>query len=107
MGLHGQQYPLSEYMEAGVISFGIGLFMLTNAEEQDSDESSSMFWIMLLSAYVFFDSFTSQWQSSVFKKQKVDQYQMMFGVNTWSIFMTLGALMLSGELGNCISFALN
>jgi len=105
--LHGQQYPFTEYMEAVVISFGIGLFMLTNAEEKESDESSSFFGIMLLCAYVFFDSFTSQWQSAVFKKQKVDQYQMMFGVNAWSIFMTLGALVLSGEFWNCVSFAMS
>ena len=27
----------------------------------------------------------------------VDQFQMMFGVNTWSILFTLAALLASGE----------
>ena len=47
-----------------------------------------------------FDSFTSQWQSRVYKDHPgVDQFQMMFAVNSWSILLTLGALLLSGEVG--------
>ena len=53
---------------------------------------------MLLGLYVATDSFTSQYQSRVYREYPgVDQFQMMFGVNTWSILFTLAALLASGE----------
>lgn len=48
-------------------------------------------------AYLACDSFTSQWQSKVFKQYGVDQYQMMLGVNFWSLFFTGLSLIQSGE----------
>ena len=49
--------------------------------------------MLKLMVYIVFDSFTSQWQSRVYREHpKVDQFQMMFVVNAWSIILTMGAL---------------
>lgn len=53
--------------------------------------------VMLLAVYLLCDSFTSQWQSKVYKKYGIDQYQMMLGVNVWSMLMTGITLLQSGE----------
>merc|ERR1712217_396629 len=61
--------------------------------------------ILTLAMYLVSDSFTSQWQSRVYKEHpKVDQFQMMFATNTWSILLTLVALIAAGELWVTIVF---
>lgn len=100
--LHGKTYEWIEYGEAIVITCGIATFMLSqgNTKHKDANpENASMYTlgIMLLCVYVLADSFTSQWQSRVFKEFKVDQFQMMFGVNFFSICFTSLSLIFSGE----------
>uniref|UniRef100_A0A0D3IFX9 Uncharacterized protein n=1 Tax=Emiliania huxleyi (strain CCMP1516) TaxID=280463 RepID=A0A0D3IFX9_EMIH1 len=56
----------------------------------------------MIALYIGADSFTSQWQTKA--HPGVDQFQMMFGVNTWSILFTLAALLASGELWTTIAF---
>ncbi len=55
-----------------------------HGEEHDD----SFYGVMLLCCYLLCDSFTSQWQSRVYKQFGIDQYQMMLGVNIWSMIMT-------------------
>ena len=38
--------------------------------------------------YLACDSFTSQWQSKVYKQYSVHNFQMMLGINVWSCVMT-------------------
>eukprot|EP00747_Dinoflagellata_sp_TGD_P017887 gnl/TRDRNA2_/TRDRNA2_126129_c0_seq2.p1 gnl/TRDRNA2_/TRDRNA2_126129_c0~~gnl/TRDRNA2_/TRDRNA2_126129_c0_seq2.p1 ORF type:complete len:158 (+),score=12.13 gnl/TRDRNA2_/TRDRNA2_126129_c0_seq2:243-716(+) len=46
-----------------------------------------------------------RWQSRVFKAYpKLDQYQMMYATNMWSIILTLTALGISGEFWSTIVF---
>lgn len=52
-------------------------------------QTIGLFFVVL---YLVCDSFTSQWQDRIFKKHKIDQYQMMFGVNCFSIVFTLFSL---------------
>jgi adenosine 3'-phospho 5'-phosphosulfate transporter B2 len=83
-------YPLQDYIEALVITAGVALF--TFAEKAGSHlndmKSDSLYGIVLIAFYLACDSFTSQWQSKVYKQYGVDQYQMMFGVNFWSLLFT-------------------
>lgn len=84
-----KSYPPLEYIEALLISSGATIFTLFGKESAgDEDKGSSYVGIALLLLYLFCDSFTSQWQSRVFKKHGIDQYQMMLGVNFWSIVFT-------------------
>jgi len=111
--LQGKAYKWIEYVEALCITAGIATFMLSEkSSKQDStadgtqNTSTQMFGIAILCVYVLADSFTSQWQSRVFKEHKVDQFQMMFGVNAFSILFTTLSLMQSGDGTKSIAFIL-
>jgi adenosine 3'-phospho 5'-phosphosulfate transporter B2 len=108
--LHGNTYQYVEYAEACILCLGISIFMLTgksSAGEDDEESSSSLYGILLLVSYVLADSFTSQWQSHVFKKHDVDQFQMMFGVNFWSLCFTTVSLVFSGGGYDSLVFVFN
>lgn len=92
-------YPLMEYLEALLITTGVAMFTFSEkrASLSDQDKTDSWFGIVLLAAYLLCDSFTSQWQSKVYKEYGVDQYQMMLGVNIWSMMFTGITLIQSGE----------
>lgn len=84
-----KSYPLIEYFEAILISSGATIFTLFGkAPSHSSNKNDSYVGIGLLLTYLFCDSFTSQWQSRIYKKHGIDQYQMMLGVNFWSIVLT-------------------
>ena len=86
-----KSYPISEYLEAILISSGATIFTLFGSPKSNhspEDETGSYFGIILLILYLFCDSFTSQWQSKVYKSTGIDQFQMMLGVNFWSIVFT-------------------
>lgn len=83
--------------------------MFTMSEKSSShghDQSDTSFGIGLLLLYLFCDSFTSQWQSKVYKQFNIDQYQMMLGVNIWSMIMTGFTLAQSGEFFSSLAFIL-
>merc|ERR1712078_5753 len=46
----------------------------------------------------------SQWQDRVYKTYRVDQYQMMFGVNFFSLLFTSINLLWTGEMGLSLAF---
>lgn len=85
-----KSYPLLEYVEALLISSGATVFTLfgKSSAVHGANNADSYVGICLLLCYLFCDSFTSQWQSRVYKKHGIDQYQMMLGVNFWSIVLT-------------------
>lgn len=65
--------------------------MFTFSEKSGSNSlghEDSFFGISLLVMYLACDSFTSQWQSKVFKMHSIDQYEMMLGNNIWALFLT-------------------
>jgi adenosine 3'-phospho 5'-phosphosulfate transporter B2 len=64
----------------------------------------TVFGVSLLALYLICDSFTSQWQSKVFKQFSIDQYQMMLGVNIWSMLLTGFTLIQSGEGVESLAF---
>lgn len=109
--LNKKSYPAVDYIEALVISVGVSIFSLGNGLNAGKDTSGSgefglaLLGISMLGLYVVSDSFTSQWQSKVYQAHPtVDQFQMMFAVNTWAIMMTLFALVTSGELITTLAF---
>lgn len=113
--LNQKKYPAVDYLEALVISLGVSIFSLAGrsddsrggpGDENDVSEAAMLvLGISMLALYVVSDSFTSQWQSRVYSSHPgVDQFQMMFAVNSWAIVMTLAALLSSGELWTTIDF---
>ena len=67
MLLKGATYSLVEYMEAGSITSGVLVFsMAKNASHNHANETSTI-GVLLLICYVCADSFTSQWQSRIYR----------------------------------------
>ena len=112
--LNKKSYPPVDYVEAACISAGVCLFSLANLDDTAFDASpdgadanpfAAYLGVMMLGLYVVSDSFTSQWQSKLYQAHpNVDQFQMMFAVNSWAIMMTLFALVSSGELWVTLKF---
>lgn len=103
--LKGTQYSFAEYVEAVVITMGVVMFSLSKASWVATTPQYEVMGIGLLTLYILSDSFTSQWQSRVYRDySQVDSFQMMFGVNVSAVLLTSGALLLSGELGLVLEF---
>jgi adenosine 3'-phospho 5'-phosphosulfate transporter B2 len=103
---HKKNYPWIEYVEAVGITLGVALFMLTEKAKKGGGDGAgdSVLGVLILSVYVFCDSFTSQWQDRVYKTYHVDQYAMMFGVNFFSLTFTACNLLATGEMGESLAF---
>ena len=103
--LKGASYPIIEYVEAVLITVGVTTFSLSKSNWESADPKYEYLGVLLLCSYVLSDSFTSQWQSRLYREYgKIDQYQMMFGVNSFSIIITALALLVSGDLPLVIEF---
>jgi adenosine 3'-phospho 5'-phosphosulfate transporter B2 len=112
--LNKKSYPRQEYVDALLISFGVAMFTLSEklggggSASSANDSREDSFWgITLLATYLFADSFTSQWQSRIYKEYHVDQYQMMLGVNIWSMLFTGLSLLYSGEGVDSVIFIMS
>ena len=88
--INKKSYPMLDYIEALIITAGVALFTFSEKSGAHSGESKSdsMYGIILIGFYLACDSFTSQWQSKVYKQYGIDQFQMMLGINFWSILFT-------------------
>ena len=111
--LNKKTYPCVDYIEAVLICLGVSLFSLANVTTDffgggtsgDASTYAAMAGVAMLALYIVSDSFTSQWQSRLYQAHPtVDQFQMMFAVNTWAIIMTTFALVTSGELWITLQF---
>jgi len=97
--LKGTAYPCTQYAEAALITAGVAIFSIASKEPK-GDSDTSFAGLMFLCLYIFFDSFTSQWQDKVYHKYgraNVDPYQMMLGVNASAICITTAGLIITGD----------
>lgn len=58
--------------------------------------------VILLMLYLTFDSFTSNWQQSLYDTYSISNWQMMAAINFYSILLTLTSLHHLGNLGPAI-----
>ena len=94
--LNNKSYPWLDYAEALAISLGVSMFSFSESHGKKHSHETQLVGVALLGLYIVADSFTSQWQSRVYKAHPgVDQFQMMFAVNVWSALFTLAALIMS------------
>jgi adenosine 3'-phospho 5'-phosphosulfate transporter B2 len=104
--LKGTNYPMSQYVEALLITIGVAVFSIAS-KSSDSDTSTEVVGLLFMCLYVTFDCFTSQWQDKIYVKYgraNVDPYQMMLGVNSSAILMTTAGLVLGGDIPKIIEF---
>ncbi|XP_014242483.1 adenosine 3'-phospho 5'-phosphosulfate transporter 1 isoform X2 [Cimex lectularius] len=98
-----QKYEYYEYVTAVLISIGMTFFMLSSAPKKD-ETVTTMSGIILLGAYMTFDSFTSNWQGALFTQYKVSPVQMMCCVNLFSCLFTSVSLFQQGAFSTSLQF---
>ncbi|XP_061603104.1 adenosine 3'-phospho 5'-phosphosulfate transporter 1 [Cololabis saira] len=98
-----KSYEYWEYFTAVLISFGVGMFLLTSTTSKHPSTVTTFSGIIILFGYIVFDSFTSNWQDNLFK-YKMSSVQMMFGVNLFSCLFTVGSLLEQGAFFDSLSF---
>lgn len=97
-------YPANEYFTAVLLSVGVSMFLLSKDDSSHPTTATTFAGVIILGGYMLFDSFTSNWQSELFKKYKMSSMQMMFGVNTFSCLFTVGSLLFRGQFFPNIGF---
>lgn len=104
-----QTYSWQDYITAALISLGVGLFFFASPDgvldNQQRSTAGLLSGILLVCGYLFFDSFTSNWQGHVFKTHHVSSLHMMAGVNLCSVVFTILSLGEQGGFGHAIAFA--
>jgi len=96
-----------EYLTALLISMGMTLFLLGSSTNQDSEFSVSLVGgggFITLVAYMIFDSFTSTWQSELFRSYKISSWRMMIGVNFCALLFATAPLIQQGTMLNNLRF---
>uniref|UniRef100_A0A1B6FLF2 Adenosine 3'-phospho 5'-phosphosulfate transporter 1 n=1 Tax=Cuerna arida TaxID=1464854 RepID=A0A1B6FLF2_9HEMI len=86
-----EKYDYYEYVTAGFISLGMAFFLFGSSDNQ-RETVTTFSGVILLGAYMLFDSFTSNWQSALFKQYSMSSVQMMCGVNLFSCVFTATSL---------------
>ncbi|XP_063297634.1 adenosine 3'-phospho 5'-phosphosulfate transporter 1 [Pelobates fuscus] len=98
-----KSYEYWEYLTAVLISVGVSMFLLSNGGSERATSVTTFSGVVILTGYIAFDSFTSNWQDSLFA-YKMSSVQMMFGVNLFSCLFTVFSLLEQGALLEAIHF---
>lgn len=110
--VNGSTYPWKKYANALLITAGLAIFKIydndSKGKDKNADVAAAKFTLgaFLLLGYVLCDSFTSNWQQSVFKQHKVNSYQMMLGVNVASCAVIICSLAAQGVIFEASDFML-
>lgn len=111
--LGNKSYPQYDYMVALVIGIGITMFMTSTDDLRFGydylGEEVSATWtgVMLLFFYLFFDSFTSQFQSRMFQRHRdLSMVELMFATSAFSTVLSFVTLVHTKELYPAFSFVI-
>lgn len=99
------KYEYYEYIVAVAISIGMIFFLSGSYDHSKHTPMTTITGLFLLSMYMVFDSFTSNWQSEIFKSYGITSIQMMCGVNLFSSLFTASSLFVQGGFAEGIQFA--
>lgn len=111
--MNNSSYESYEYICAATVGFGLYLF-LDSSEHIDlranvfgdpENVTGAMCGVVLLVLFLFFDSFTGQWQSRMFQLNKsMSPLQMMLIMNAFSATFSFITLVHQEELTKCLTF---
>lgn len=103
-----KKYPYLDYFCAFLLALGMFVFMLnqpiqTKHQQHQVNEANTskhhhagnttiISGFIILALYLTFDSFTSNWQQSLYGRYAISNWQMMAAVNFYSILLTLTSL---------------
>lgn len=102
-----KKYEYYEYVTAIMISIGMTFFMLGSGEEKSHNNVTTFSGVILLVAYLIFDSFTSNWQGALFTQFHMSSVQMMCGVSLFSCLFTAVSLLQQGGFIHSLQFMMN
>ncbi|XP_072393529.1 adenosine 3'-phospho 5'-phosphosulfate transporter 1 [Diabrotica undecimpunctata] len=100
------KYEYYEYVTAVILSVGMLIFMIDTGNDRSNSTVTTFAGVILLVSYIIFDSFTSNWQGSLFKKYEMKPIQMMCFVNFFSSIFTAVSLLQQGGFLNSLTFML-
>merc|ERR550534_2929438 len=93
VAINQKKFTLMEYINALFIALGLVIFKYgqTTGEHTDDSLTAQYFVVglILIICYILCDSFTSNWQSRIFKEHSITSLQMMQGVNIFSCLFSL------------------
>lgn len=98
------KYEYYEYVTAVILSVGMVFFMLDTGDDRKGSSVTTMSGLILLGSYILFDSFTSNWQSVLFKTYGMSSVQMMCAVNLFSCLFTASSLLQQGGFITSLNF---
>ena len=111
--LGNKSYPQYDYFVALLIGCGIAMFMTSTddlrfGQDAYGDEVSGAWTgVMLLFLYLFFDSFTSQFQSRMFQRhQDLSMVELMFATSAFSTVLSFITLVHTKELYPAFNFVM-
>lgn len=99
------KYEVYEYLVAMTISMGMILFLSGSYDHSKHTPITTITGLFLLCLYMVFDSFTSNWQSEIFKSYGITSLQMMAGVNLFSTMFTSASLFVQGGFAEGLQFS--
>lgn len=106
--VQGKTYAWETYAVQVAMAGGLAIFLFGKAEEdgkaRSDDSQTSIAGVVMLVGYMAFDSFTSNYQSGLFGEWKMSKFQMMMGINMFSCFFSLWALITRGKLLPSLAF---
>jgi adenosine 3'-phospho 5'-phosphosulfate transporter B2 len=79
------KYDMIEWLIGGFFAAGISIFMCFKEPQSEENISDTIFGLVILCLYIICDAFTSNWQDKLYKKYKMSNYEMMFGVAACSM----------------------
>uniref|UniRef100_A0A182K667 Adenosine 3'-phospho 5'-phosphosulfate transporter 1 n=1 Tax=Anopheles christyi TaxID=43041 RepID=A0A182K667_9DIPT len=101
------KYEFYEYLTAVMISVGMIFFLTGSTDESKTTAMTTLTGVLLLTFYMIFDSFTSNWQGELFKSYSMSSIQMMCGVNLFSTLFTGASLAMQGGFYSSLVFAVD
>jgi solute carrier family 35 (adenosine 3'-phospho 5'-phosphosulfate transporter), member B2 len=81
------------------------LFLSGSYDHSKHSPVTTITGLFLLVLYMVFDSFTSNWQSEIFKNYGITSIQMMCGVNLFSSMFTGASLLVQGGFSEGFTFS--
>ena len=111
--LGNKSYPQYDYIVALMIGVGIAMFMTSTDDLRlgfdylGQEISTAWTGIMLLVIFLFFDSFTSQFQSRMFQRhQDLSMVELMFMTSAFSAVLSFVTLLHTQELYPALNFVM-
>eukprot|EP00434_Breviolum_minutum_P042189 symbB.v1.2.037537.t2/scaffold5565.1/size25819/2 len=99
-----KKHSLQEVCVVTLLTLGLSLFVAGGNVSSENAEGSSFYGICLLMAFLWFDSFTSNFQEKLFKEDNMSKYNQMLYMNLSSALVATSILVFSGMLPYCLAF---